>query len=69
MTALLKKILCCKLIQNSPSHRSNHSPHQGHVTVYVGMEDTHKFEFEAHYLNHLLFKNLLQLSVQEFGDS
>lgn len=42
---------------------------QGHIWVYVGMEEPQKFELEANFLNHHLFENLLRLSVEEFGYS
>ncbi|RZC54652.1 hypothetical protein C5167_013504 [Papaver somniferum] len=67
-TRAIKKILCCGL-KNSSSKSANQLP-QGHVRVYVGKEEFPcKFEVEANYLNHPLFENLLQLSVEEFGYS
>ncbi|OVA09299.1 Auxin-induced protein [Macleaya cordata] len=65
MTGLIKRILCCGLKSSS---RSDRLP-EGHVRVYVGKEVPCKFEVEANYLNHPLFENLLQLSVEEFGYS
>ncbi|OVA11537.1 Auxin-induced protein [Macleaya cordata] len=69
MTDLLKKImlLCCGLKKSSRS--SSDCVPKGHVRVYVGKEVPCKFEIEANYLNHPLFQNLLQLSVEEFGYS
>ncbi|KAL5713678.1 hypothetical protein ACHQM5_015732 [Ranunculus cassubicifolius] len=63
MSSLLKKILCCG-IKSFPVDLP-----KGHVRVYVGKDSLCKFELEANYLNHPLFENLLQLSVDEFGYS
>ncbi|OVA16095.1 Auxin-induced protein [Macleaya cordata] len=68
MTAgLLKKMIFCCGLKNSS--RSNRLP-EGHVRVYVGKDEIPcKLEVDANYLNHPLFENLLQLSVEEFGYS
>ncbi|XP_068649408.1 auxin-induced protein 15A-like [Aristolochia californica] len=62
-SAFMKKFLCCGA-RSFPAELP-----EGHVRVYVGKEVLCKFELEANYLNHPLFENLLQLSVDEFGYS
>ncbi|KAF9601721.1 hypothetical protein IFM89_022708 [Coptis chinensis] len=64
MSSLLKKIMCCGM----KSFPSADLP-EGRVRVYVGKDVPCKFELEANYLNHPLFENLLELSVDEFGYS
>ncbi|KAL5713680.1 hypothetical protein ACHQM5_015734 [Ranunculus cassubicifolius] len=63
ISSILKKILCCGM-KSFPTDLP-----QGHVRVYVGKETLCKFELDANYLNHPLFENLLDLSVDEFGYS
>ncbi|KAF8409831.1 hypothetical protein HHK36_002349 [Tetracentron sinense] len=63
MSGLMKKLLCYGM-KSFPSDLP-----EGHVRVYAGKEVPCKFELEANYLNHPLFENLLQLSVDEFGSS
>ncbi|KAF5180203.1 Auxin-induced protein [Thalictrum thalictroides] len=63
MSSLLKKILCCGM-KSFPSDLP-----EGHVRVYVGKDVPCKFELEANYLNHPLFEDLLELSVDEYGYS
>lgn len=64
MTALVKKMLRCGA-RSFPSEL----PKGGHVRVCVGKDVLCKFEMEANYLNHPLFEDLLELSVEEFGYS
>ncbi|KAL5713677.1 hypothetical protein ACHQM5_015731 [Ranunculus cassubicifolius] len=63
VSSLFKKIVCCGM-KSFPSDLP-----EGHVRVYVGKDSPCKFELEANYLNHPLFENLLELSVDEFGYS
>ncbi|XP_058744397.1 auxin-responsive protein SAUR71-like [Vicia villosa] len=51
--------------QRAESVHSDHVP-EGHVPVYVG-EEMQRFVLNAEILNHPVFMNLLNLSVQEYG--
>ncbi|XP_062028670.1 protein SMALL AUXIN UP-REGULATED RNA 12-like [Rosa rugosa] len=77
MSSIVKKLLFCGAkgfpsISDSDDSRVVPVPQAGHVRVYVGRDINMmcKFEIEANYLNHPLFRSLLQLSAeQEFGYS
>ncbi|KAG9455528.1 hypothetical protein H6P81_000036 [Aristolochia fimbriata] len=63
-SGFMKKFLCCG------ARSFTAELPEGHVRVYVGKDEVLcKLELEANYLNHPLFENLLQLSVDEFGYS
>ncbi|ONK68810.1 uncharacterized protein A4U43_C05F16260 [Asparagus officinalis] len=42
---------------------------EGSIWVYVGVEEPQRLELDAHFLNHPLFEDLLNFSVEEFGHS
>ncbi|XP_020266497.1 uncharacterized protein LOC109841986 [Asparagus officinalis] len=60
---LVKKVLFCgaKSFANDLK--------EGHIWVDVGIEETRRFELDAHFLSHPLFEELLDFSVDEFGYS
>ncbi|XP_020268314.1 auxin-induced protein 6B-like [Asparagus officinalis] len=60
---LVKKLLLCGA-KSSPDE-----PQEGHIWVCVGVEETQRFELDAHFLNHPLFEDLLKFTVEEFGYS